>query len=88
MTTPEIARMAIEILTGQRTDVDDRFTPSTRDLLTLEGVAAMPSWADEVELLGLVDEILREYQAESVVAQMWQEIYNHLRRIARARAAV
>jgi len=40
--------------------------PSTRDLLTLEGVVAGPKWLDNEELASIVDEVLSEHEAIAV----------------------
>ena len=51
---------AIVLVTGAN------LSPSTRDLLTLEGVVARPEWLDDEELASHVDAILSEYEAVAV----------------------
>jgi len=54
------AQQTIDVLTGYE------LSPSTRDLLTLEAISEGVTWADDDELLALVDVILSEYEAQAV----------------------
>lgn len=56
------ARKAIDVLTGSDGDLG----PSTRDLLTLDGLATAGEWTDEQEAARMVDVILSEYEAVAV----------------------
>lgn len=56
---PALATAAVAVLT------EHELSPSTRDLLTLDGIARSV-WPEESERLELLDTILAEYEAQAV----------------------
>jgi hypothetical protein len=54
LNSAQLASLAIDTLTGRE------LSPSTVDLLTLEGIR-VAAWLDEEEKLGVVSEVLARY---------------------------
>lgn len=81
MTTSELAKQTIEILTGFEAASGGGFAPSTRDLLVLEGIASNPGWIEDLERHEIMEEIVLRAQAIAAAGEPWETLEQHRRRI-------
>jgi hypothetical protein len=73
LTGRQAASDAFDILVGNPEGMDDGLDPSTRDLITLQGIQAI-NYLDDEELLCHVDEILSRYEQHPLVVKLRSEI--------------